>query len=32
MFVDKQNAGKHLICDFKEITSFDIDIKGNGIL
>jgi S-adenosylmethionine decarboxylase len=28
MFVDKQNAGKHLICDFKEITSFDIDIKG----
>jgi S-adenosylmethionine decarboxylase len=28
MFSYKKNAGKHLICDFKEIKSFDIDIKG----
>jgi S-adenosylmethionine/arginine decarboxylase-like enzyme len=28
MFAQNKNAGKHLICDFKEIPSFDIDIKG----
>jgi S-adenosylmethionine/arginine decarboxylase-like enzyme len=28
MFTNKKNAGKHLICDFKNIQSFDIDIKG----
>ena len=28
MFADKKNAGKHLICDLREISSFDMDIKG----
>lgn len=28
MFANKKYAGKHLICDFKNIKSFDIDIKG----
>jgi len=28
MFANKKYAGKHLICDFKNIQSFDIDIKG----
>jgi S-adenosylmethionine/arginine decarboxylase-like enzyme len=28
MFANKKYAGKHLICDFKELQSFDIDIKG----
>jgi len=28
MFANKIYSGKHLICDFKEIPSFDIDIKG----
>jgi S-adenosylmethionine/arginine decarboxylase-like enzyme len=28
MFANKQYAGKHLICDFKNIKTFDIDIKS----
>ena len=28
MFSSKTYSGKHLICDFKEIPSFEIDIKG----
>jgi len=28
MFANKKYAGKHLICDFKQIPSFDIDIKS----
>jgi len=27
MFTEKKQAGKHLICDFKDIPSFDIDFK-----
>jgi hypothetical protein len=28
MFSSKTYSGKHLICDFKEIPSFEIDIKS----
>ena len=28
MFATKKCAGKHLICDFKDIPSFDLDLKA----
>jgi len=28
MFATKEYAGKHLICDFQDIPSFDLDFKS----
>jgi S-adenosylmethionine/arginine decarboxylase-like enzyme len=28
MYTDKSMAGKHLICDFRKVKSFNIDFKG----
>lgn len=28
MFAMKKYAGKHLICDFQDISSFDLDLKA----
>jgi S-adenosylmethionine/arginine decarboxylase-like enzyme len=28
MYSNKSTAGKHLICDFTDVKSFDIDFKG----